>query len=647
MSGALRTEDAPAVVAPAPSRGRLLPTTHSGLAGRLMDPRWLPFALAAVTVVVFLPVLRNSFVEWDDSVNLFENPSYRGLGWKQIQWMFTNTLMGHYIPVTWLTFGLDYTLWGMNPLGYHLTNLLLHGANAALFYLVAFRLLSKATTLSASALCLASATAALFFALHPLRAESVAWATERRDVLSGLFFLLTVVLYLTAVEAEGRRRHRFIAASLSAYTLALLSKSIVMTLPAVLVLLDVYPLGRVQLRRVVWRGASARAALKEKLPYLALGLAGAIASYWAVAINDFVIPLGHYGWTDRMAVTAHSVWFYLEKTVMPVSLSPLYERPASVNPLEPRFLLSGVAVVAISALLLTLHRRWPAGLAVWAYYGIILGPVSGIVQSGPQLAHDRYSYLSCLGWALLAGAAVGGLAKAVSMGAVKSWIAGAAGAVAVGWILTLGTLTWYQVQAWRDSETLWRHALESDPGCSICQGNLGSALYHRKLYHLARERFETALTLRPDRLRPHGGLGIVLASLGDFQAAMQHLSIAVAHYPNDPDILTNMGVGLADQKRYSEAMPYLERATRINPNHVPGLVTLGNVLIETGRSAQALEYLLRALPLRADEPVLRYDLARAYLALSQYEAARNQYETLVKLDPERARDIAPEFVSAR
>ena len=168
----------------------------------MVDARVIPWALAATTLLVFSPALLNGFVEWDDHVNLIQNTGYRGLGWRQLRWMFTTIVMGHYIPVTWLTFGLDYTLWGMNPLGYHLTNNLLHAANSAIFYLLALRLLARATSLAGPALRVASVMAALFFALHPLRAESVAWATERRDVLSGLFFLLTV-----SHVSEGGRGH--------------------------------------------------------------------------------------------------------------------------------------------------------------------------------------------------------------------------------------------------------------------------------------------------------------------------------------------------------------------------------------------------------------------------------------------------------
>ncbi len=210
----------------------------------LATPGVIPVCLAAVTFLVFAPALRNSFVEWDDYINLFHNSHYRGLGWEQIRWMLTSTLMGHYIPVTWLTFGLDYTVWGMRPFGYHLTNNLIHSANAILFYLVALRLLAASTSLTGSALRVGSAITALFFALHPLRAESVAWATERRDVLSALFFLLTILAHLAAIDAHGSRRRWLRVASLACFALSLLSKSIVMTTPLILLLLDFYPLRR-------------------------------------------------------------------------------------------------------------------------------------------------------------------------------------------------------------------------------------------------------------------------------------------------------------------------------------------------------------------------------------------------------------------
>src|SRR2546425_523337 len=225
--------------------------------------------------------------------------------------------MGHYIPLTWLTFGLDYVQWGMNPTGYHLTSLLLYAANAAVLYLVSLRLLARATTLAGLPLRLGAVAATLFFALHPLRAESVAWVTERRDVLSGLFFLLTILAYLRMRDASGPRRYWLLAASAGAYVLALASKGSVMVLPAMLLLLDIYPLRQLSRRTLV-----------EKIPFVVLGIAGAAAAYWAQNANAFITPLQRYPLTARIGMTCYSLWFYLSKTVLPTGLGPLYELPA-------------------------------------------------------------------------------------------------------------------------------------------------------------------------------------------------------------------------------------------------------------------------------------------------------------------------------
>src|SRR5213594_4790672 len=186
--------------------------------------RLLPVLIALVTVVPSLPTLDNQFVNWDDDDNLVENPQYRGLGWTHLRWMWTTSHIGHYAPLTWMTFGLDYVLWGMNPFGYHLTSLLILAANAAVLYFVALRLLRLATGFVEGTLRLSAIVATLFFSIHPLRAESVGWATERRDVLSGLFFLLTVLMYLKASDATGKRRW-LLAGAVGTFVLALVSKA--------------------------------------------------------------------------------------------------------------------------------------------------------------------------------------------------------------------------------------------------------------------------------------------------------------------------------------------------------------------------------------------------------------------------------------
>src|SRR5439155_21822245 len=206
---------------------------------------WLvPALIALVTFATFLPALHNQFVNWDDDKNFLENPHYRGLGWTHLRWMWRTTQLGHYIPLTWMTLGLDYSLWGMNPFGYHLTSLLLHAATAVVFFFVARRILTLALpgpSERGHALAVSAGVAALVFAIHPLRVESVAWVTERRDVLSGLFYLSTILMYLRACEREERGR-RWYSLAVATFVLALLSKSMVVNLPIVLLILDVYPL---------------------------------------------------------------------------------------------------------------------------------------------------------------------------------------------------------------------------------------------------------------------------------------------------------------------------------------------------------------------------------------------------------------------
>jgi Flp pilus assembly protein TadD len=609
-------------------------TLAARAASALAAPWLMPWALAAVTFSVFLPTLWNDFVEWDDYVNLFENPHYRGLGWAQLRWMFTSTLMGHYIPVSWLSFGLDYTLWGMNPVGYHLTNNVLHAANAGLFCLVARRLLAAADG-GRAALGLAAAMATGFFALHPLRAESVAWATERRDVLSGLFFLLSVWCYLSATDGRVAGRRSWLAASVGCFGLGLLSKSIIMTLPLCLLILDVYPLRRLSWQPWRWGHAAARRVLIEKAPFLAVGAAGAAVSYWAVAHNDYLTPLGQYPWPARIGMTFYSYWFYLWKTLWPGGLSPLYELPLAVDPLAPRFLgaAAGVVLVTAAALVLAARVGWPAPLAAWLYYGVFLGPVTGIVHAGHQLTHDRYSYLSCLGFALLFGSAVGAMAENRLAGLARPALVRAAAAAAAAWILALGLSTWYQVQIWRDSESLWRFAVEADPECSICHSNLGILLVREhQAYALGRDHLERTLALRPDRHRTRANYGLTLSHLGETDRAIEQLHLALAHFPNDADALSNLAGILIGRRSYAEALVYLERARAVKPNHSVVLANLGALFVETGRAREAVGLLRRSIELKPQEPVTRILLARAHLALGEFDQANEVYASMTQMD---------------
>src|SRR5437870_8764646 len=364
----------------------------------------IPLVIAFSTFAAFLPALQNQFVSWDDAENFLDNPHYRGLGWTHLRWMWT-THLGHYIPLTWMTLGLDYLLWGMNPVGYHLTNLLLHAANAVVVFFVVCRLLARALPSPSEhgyALAVSSGVAALVFAIHPLRVESVAWVTERRDVLSGLFYLVAILLYLRACE-RGARGRGWYWLSVAVFGCALLSKSMVVNLPIVLLILDVYPLRRLG-GAVGWWSEPAQRVYVEKIPFVLLAAAASAVALMAQLSHNTMVSVVQLSGLGRRAVSMYGLRFYLWKTVAPVNLSPLYELPPTGNPWPPPFLLSYGLVLAITAIVLAFRRRVPGLLAAWVAYVVVLLPVLGIFQSGPQITADRYTYLAGLGWAILAGA---------------------------------------------------------------------------------------------------------------------------------------------------------------------------------------------------------------------------------------------------
>ena len=548
--------------------------------------RWLvPLACALVTLAVFWPVLGNQFVDWDDDINFVNNPDFRGLGWANLRFMLTTTMMGHWIPTTWITLGADYLVWGMNPRGYHLTNLLLHAAAAVAVYFVALRLLRATMAGNEQALQLGALAAALFFSIHPLRVESVAWVTERRDVLSGLWFALTVLAYLKAADSTGARRRWWLAGSVAAYALAATSKAIVMTLPAVLVLLDVYPLGRLGTRWREWAAPNVRPVWLEKIPYVVLAVGtGVVAIHVqrSFATNLVMQPL-----ELRVAVALYGLAFYVWKTCAPWPISPLYQIPLRLDPLAPPMLAAAAAVISVSAGLLCLRRRWPAGLAVWLSYLLLLAPVSGLTQSGPQLVAARYSYLSCLGFALLAGAAVVLLARqAAGGGARKGW-ARAGGVAAVAGLAALGVLSWQQAQIWRDSETLWSYVVATEPTAAIGHNNLGFSYLKQGRLEEAEREILTSLRLSPEwdqahtnlaALRARQGrmkeageararLGYLLLTQGKHQAAIDLFQKEVASRPDDAAAHNNLGAALLLRGDVGPAIEQFEHALRINPDH--------------------------------------------------------------------------------
>ena len=555
---------------------------------RALPQRWvswlIPVLIVLVTSAAFLPALQNQFLRWDDHKNFLGNPYYRGLGWIHLRWMWT-THLGHYIPLTWMTLGLDYVLWGMNPLGYHLTNLLLHAANAVLFYFVAFRILGLGLPdpgdRRQAELVLSAGFAALVFAIHPLRVESVAWVTERRDVLSGLFYLSAILIYLRTCE-RGERGRGWYWAAVGLFACALLSKSMVVNLPIVLLILDVYPLRRLG-GATGWWSEPARRVYVEKIPFVLLATAAAAIAVMAQLSVHAAASLAQLSVPGRVAVSAYGLSFYLWKMVVPLNLSPLYPLSPIVNPWAMPFVLSYTMVLAITAIALALRRRVPGLPAAWSAYVVVLLPVLGIFQSGPQIAADRYTYLASLGWAILAGACLlfcWRISRTSTTGTPTTLpIAGVAICVVAG----LGVLTWNQVHIWHDSERLWTYTVAIHPNSSLAQFSLGIVLSAQGKPTEAIEHFQKGLQLRPDEPSAHTNLGVALIQQGKLADAIEHFRQAVRIYPDDALAHTNWGSALIDLGKPSEAIEHYSKALRITPGLAEAQNGLGQALAQEQR----------------------------------------------------------------
>jgi tetratricopeptide (TPR) repeat protein len=509
--------------------------------------------------------------------------------------MFTHTY-GHYIPLTWLSFALDYTLWGMNPLGYRAVNSLLHGLNAILFFLILHSLIRSARPgLSDRRLLWGAAAGACFFALHPLRAASVAWITERRDVLSGCFFLLTILTYLrwTALPA-GSARLRWISVSLLAFACMILSKALGMTIPLVFLVLDVWPLRR-------FPRLGYRPLLAEKIPYFALMIGAVVLTSMTQKAADTIYTSDQYPLRESLAQPGFRVSFYVAKTVLPLSLSPLYfYRPGIGLPQ----LFGWIAILGVTAFLIARRQALPAALVAWLSYGLLIAPVSGLVQAGPHFAQDSWTYVPCLPFAALFAALVVLPGRPRLLGGC---------ALATGLLLAvLSILSVRQGLIWKNSLALWDAAIRIDPDVYYSWYNRGRANAEKGHVEQAIEDFTRAIDLRSGFPDPWHERGIAWMRKNRPDLALRDLDVALRLNPDRAE--TAYQFALAEERLGNAvgALHHLSRAIELRPTYLAALAERARIRSLAGDFDGAIADCSEAIRIKPDfaDAYLRRGLAR-------------------------------------
>ena len=572
--------------------------------------RTLIFAvvLAAVTLLAYRPAWHGGFL-WDDDAYIINNELLTAPnGWQRI-W-FSLDSPSQYFPLTYSTFRIEHALWGLNTTGYHWVNLVLHVGNALLIWAVLARLGVPGSWLAAA-----------IFALHPVQVESVAWITERKNVLMGFFFLLTLLAWIAFVDGRTRRPWIFYSLALILYVLALSAKATACTLPAALFLILWLQKKPITIRR-----------LMQIVPFVVLGIGmGLLAVWWehyhqgtSRDVFTFLSPI------ERILVASRAVWFYLSKIFWPSNLIFIYPR-WNISPsdlLNYIWLLAGIA----ACLAIYFLRRY-VGRSVEvaaAFFVATLSPVLGFIMLFTFLytfVADHYQYLACIGPIALASAGVVSLSDKFAR--YRAVILSAALLV----VASLATLTWRQAAMYTDIETLWRTTLARNPECWMAHTNLGLVLLQKGKVDDSIAQYRSALQMQPDSWDAEYNLGTALLGKAQVDEAILHCERAVRMRPTDPDAQVALGNALFQKGRVDEAIAHYQEAITAQPEHFLARYTLGHALLEKGDLDGAIEVCRSALLLRPSDVDCQTTLAIALEEKGNPVEAIQHYQKALELAP--------------
>ncbi len=550
---------------------------------------WILLLLGVGTLVVYVPVNDHEFLLYDDYGYIVRNYYlHPGVTWENIVWAFTSGYAANWHPLTWLSHMVDYQLFGLNPAGHHLHNVLLHVLNSIVLFLVVWKMTGAEWP---------SAFVAAMFALHPLHVESVAWASERKDLLSGLFWILTMGAYVHYTRSPSMNRYLLV---LVLFVLGLLSKPTVVTLPFVLLLLDYWPLKRLGGGNSA-PGFSFSSALLEKLPLIVLSLGSSIISYHVQQAAGAMASTDRLPLVLRLENAVVSLVRYLGKTFWPSDLAVFYPHPGMALSVST-VLLSGVILGAVTMFTWLWRERSPYLLVGWFWFLGTLVPVLGIVQVGAQAMADRYMYLPLIGLALL----IGWFGAEMVAHSLRRIV----GVAAVLGLVALLIVSRVQVGYWQNTETLFQHAAKATERNWFAHYHLGLTYAQGNRYEEALHHYLKTIEYAPRFVPVYYELGNVLLHLGRDEEAISYFRLSIARDSTYAKAFVDLGVALCRVGRPDEALQYFEKAYRLNPwygepNHLVGLT-----LVQRGQYERALQYLQRALEKSPQDSLLQADVWR-------------------------------------
>jgi tetratricopeptide (TPR) repeat protein len=600
-----------------PKMATAMPSRPGGLNDRWMVPGICIF-LVAIIWAVFGQTLRYGFVNFDDEKYVYENPEVTGgLSLKSIAWAFTHVHAANWHPLTWISHILDCQFYGLNPGGHHFTNILLHTTATLLLFLVLRRMTGALWR---------SAFVAAVFAIHPLHVESVAWVSERKDVLSGVFFMLTIGAYVRYADHPwSRNRYLMVALMLA---LGLMSKPMLVTLPFVLLLLDYWPLRRA----ATFTGHPnqfpiPRQIILEKLPWIGLAAASCLSTIFAQheAIKSFAtisLPL-------RAGNALISYVAYLRQMFWPAGMAVFYPFSPGVVGVS-KVVLSSVLLAGISTGVFVLRRHRPYLLTGWLWFLGMMVPVIGLLQVGAQARADRYTYLPQIGLYLALTWAVADFCAGWRH---RRLVLGGCGA---GILVALIFCSRAQTSYWRNSESLWTHTLACTSDNLVAHLDLGEALVEQGRVDDAIVHFQQALQIRPGYAEAYFDLGNALLQQGRLDEAMVYFQQALQIRPDYADAHFNLGVALLRKGNVDEAIAQFQQALEIEPDDAEARLALGNALLQQGRVDEAMVYFRTARQIEPDDAEAHLALGNALLQQGRVDEAIVHFQTALQIEPKNA-----------